>query len=137
MPTAFNPDLADFSDFCNVPTFIALMKQVARIKVCEEGTEAAAVTVIGSETTGMPGVADFHATRPFLYIISERSTGIIFFIGQYMGDITMDLPQIEIGSSAMGNPAIYDLQGRKVGIGQSSRLKKGIYIVDGKKVIIK
>ena len=137
MPTAFNPDLADFSDFCNVPTFVALMKQVARIKVCEEGTEAAAVTVIGSETTGMPGVADFHATRPFIYIISERSTGIIFFIGQYMGDITMDLPQIENGSNSMRNPAIYDLQGRKVGIGQSSRLKKGIYIVDGKKVIIK
>ena len=137
MPTAFNPDLADFSDFCNVPTYIALMKQVAKINVSEEGTEAAAVTVIGSEATGMPDYADFHATRPFLYIISERSTGIIFFIGQYMGDITMAMPQVETNKSAMGNPAIYDLQGRKVSVDQSSILKKGIYIVNGKKVIIK
>lgn len=26
------------------------------------------------------------ANRPFLYVISERSTGTIFFIGQYLGD---------------------------------------------------
>ena len=113
------------------------MKQVAKINVNEEGTEAAAVTVIGAETSGMPDIADFHATRPFIYSISERSTGIIFFIGQYMGDITMAMPQVETNKSAMGNPAIYDLQGRKVSVDQSSILKKGIYIVNGKKVIIK
>ena len=137
MPTAFILDLAEFPDFCNMPTFIGLMKQVAKINVNEEGTEAAAVTVIGAETSGMPDIADFHATRPFIYIISERSTGIIFFIGQYMGDITMAMPQVETNKSAMGNPAIYDLQGRKVSVDQSSILKKGIYIVNGKKVIIK
>ncbi len=137
MPTAFNPYLADFSDFCNAPTYIAMMKQVAKIKVSEEGTEAAAVTIIGSEATGMPGKADFHATRPFLYIISERSTGIIFFIGQYMGDITMGMPQVENSTSTMGSPAIYDLQGRQVSTAPSSRLKKGIYIADGKKFIVK
>ena len=64
------------------------MKQVAKIKLDEEGTEAAAITIIGYETTGMPRTAEFHATRPFLYIISEQSTGAIFFIGQYMGDGT-------------------------------------------------
>ena len=137
MPTAFNPDLADFSDFCNVPTYIALMKQVAKINVSEEGTEAAAVTVIGSEATGMPHYADFHATRPFLYIISERSTGIIFFIGQYMGDITMGMPQVESNTKTVKNPAIYDLQGRKVSADASSGLKKGIYVVNGKKVVVK
>lgn len=77
------------------------MKQVAKINVSEEGTEAAAVTVIGEYTTGMPDIADFHATRPFLYIISERSTGIICFIGQYMGDITMDMPQVEVNNNTM------------------------------------
>ena len=137
MPTAFNPVLADFSDFCNTPTYIALMKQVAKISVSEEGTEAAAITIIGSESTGMPDLADFHATRPFLYIISERSTGVIFFIGQYMGNITMDIPQVEMNTNTMENPAIYDLQGRKVSTDLTSGLKKGIYIVDGKKVIIK
>ena len=89
MPRAFNPNLADFTNFCNVPTFIDMMKQVAKIKLNEEGTEAAAVTIIGIFTTAMPAEpqrVNFHATRPFLYVISELSTGAIFFIGQYMGD---------------------------------------------------
>ena len=137
MTTAFNSFLADFPDFCNIPTFIGLMKQVAKIKVNEQGTEAAAVTVIGIEPTGMPDFADFHANRPFLYIISERSTGAIFFIGQYMGDITMDISQVENKTNATDNPAIYDLQGRRVGSTQSSGLKKGVYISAGKKFIIK
>lgn len=137
MSTAFNPYLADFSDFCNVPTYIELMKQVAKIKVSEEGTEAAAVTIIDETASSIPDFAEFHATRPFIYIISEQSTGTIFFIGQYMGDITADTPQVENSTKTMENPAIYDLQGRKVGTDHSSRLKKGIYIVDGKKVIVK
>jgi serpin B len=89
MPNAFDPYKAEFPDFCNVPTYIALMKQVARIKVSEEGTEAAAVTVIGMENSVTPSEpihVNFHADHPFIYIISEQSTGAIFFIGQYMGD---------------------------------------------------
>lgn len=87
MPKAFTVS-AEFPDFCNVPTYIALMKQVARIKVSEEGTEAAAVTVIGmknSVTPSEPIHVDFHADHPFIYIISEQSTGAIFFIGHYTG----------------------------------------------------
>ena len=87
MPKAFTVS-AEFPDFCNVPTYIALMKQVARIKVSEEGTEAAAVTVIGmknSVTPSEPIHVNFHADHPFIYIISEQSTGAIFFIGHYMG----------------------------------------------------
>jgi serpin B len=90
MPRAFDPGKADFSNFCNVPTYIDLMKQVAKIKLNEEGTEAAAVTVIGIEMSAMvpsePQHVQFFANRPFLYVISEQSTGAIFFIGQYMGD---------------------------------------------------
>ena len=87
MPNAFNPNLAQFPEFCNVPTYIDMMKQVARIKVNEEGTEAAAITVIFVKlANAAPRRVSFHATRPFLYIISEQSTGAIFFIGQFMGD---------------------------------------------------
>ena len=90
MPRAFDDRLAEFPHFCNVPTYIELMKQVARIKLNEEGTEAAAVTVIGmdfkSSAVSEPQHVEFHATRPFLYVISEKSTGAIFFIGQYMGN---------------------------------------------------
>ena len=88
MPKAFSP-AAEFPDFCNMSTYIGLMKQVAKIKLNEEGTEAAAVTVIGMIKTSIPSEpqhVNFHATRPFLYVISEQSTGAIFFIGQYMGD---------------------------------------------------
>ena len=89
MPRAFTP-AAEFPNFCNVPTCIGLMKQVAKIKLNEEGTEAAAVTVIGMTYTALepsePQHVNFYATRPFLYVISEKSTGAIFFIGQYMGD---------------------------------------------------
>lgn len=92
MPNAFNVALADFSNFCNVQTYIEMMKQVSKIKLDEEGTEAAAITVIASYTsTGGSDVTEprrvnFHANRPFLYVISEQSTGAILFIGQYCGD---------------------------------------------------
>jgi serpin B len=62
------------------------MKQVAKINLNEEGTEAAAVTVIGLKNEAATAPIFFNATRPFLYVISEQSTGAIFFIGQYMGD---------------------------------------------------
>ena len=91
MPNAFDPYKAEFSNFCDVPTFIGLMKQVARIKLNETGTEAAAVTVIGMNMTALepePTIRDvvLHANRPFLYVISEQTTGTIFFVGQYMGN---------------------------------------------------
>ena len=89
MPSAFSPETAEFPEFCNVPTFIGQMKQAARIKLNEEGTEAAAVTLIGDFVSAVapsePQRVQFHATRPFLYVISEQSTGAIFFIGRYMG----------------------------------------------------
>ena len=89
MPDAFDPDKAEFPDFTSKPTYISLMKQVARIKVSEEGTEAAAVTVIENALASIgetpePQHVVFHADRPFLYVISEMTTGTIFFIGQLM-----------------------------------------------------
>ena len=89
MPNAFDDLLAEFPYFCNAPTYIGLMKQVACIKLNEEGTEAAAVTVTGMYEEAIPEEpkrVNFHATRPFIYVISEQSTGAIFFIGQYLGD---------------------------------------------------
>lgn len=91
MPDAFNPKKANFHYFCNADVFIELMKQVAKIKLDEEGTEAAAITVIGIDVTAFnpnaeePKIINFHANHPFLYVISERKTGAIFFIGQYTG----------------------------------------------------
>ena len=87
MPKAFT-NAAEFPNFCNdKTTYIDLMKQVAKIKVNETGTEAAAVTVIGMnyKMAGTERHVNFHATRPFLYVISDETTGAILFIGQYTG----------------------------------------------------
>ena len=90
MVDAFSPYTADFSRFCvwsKARIYIGLMKQVAKIKLDEEGTEAAAVTVIDMKD-GSAGVDDypvFHANHPFLYVISEQKTGAVFFIGQFTG----------------------------------------------------
>ena len=83
MTDAFESGTADFSDFCETAdgVYINLLKQVAKIKVDEEGSEAAAVTVIGT----WKSYTTFNANRPFIYVISDTVTGSIFFIGRYTG----------------------------------------------------
>ena len=64
--------------------------QKAKIMVDKKGTEAAAVTVVGTEGAAMPGEeldpVLFRADKPFLYLITEKTTGAVLFIGAYMGD---------------------------------------------------
>jgi len=127
MPTAFDKDNAEFPYFCNASIFIGMMKQVAKIKLDEEGTEAAAVTIIGEYTSGMPKQAEFHANRPFLYVISEQSTGAIFFIGQYMGKVATGIVSPRIQKSTEEG-AIYNLAGQKVDASY-----KGLVIQNGRK----
>ena len=129
MSTAFTYD-ADFPYFCNVPVFISQMFQVAKINLDEQGTEAAAVTVISGDTSITPS-AKFYANRPFLYIISEQSTGAIFFIGQYMGKITMGIASPRI-QELTEDDAIYNLSGQKV-----NGSYKGLVIQNGKKMMAK
>ena len=131
MPTAFTYD-ADFPYFCNVPVFIGQMFQVAKIKLDEEGTEAAAVTVIGMVETAEPDEpVNFHATRPFLYVISEQSTGTIFFIGQYLGKVTTGVASPRI-QKPTEDGTIYNLAGQKVDASY-----KGLVIQNGRKKLIK
>lgn len=138
MPSAFNPVAADFSKMCvdnfGENIYIGLMKQMAKIKLDEQGAEAAAVTIIGYETTGMPRYATFHANRPFLYIISEQSTGVILFMGQFTGGkpSAIDVPIAEMKSEKYDD-GIYDLSGRKL----QQTPQKGLYIQNGKKVVQK
>ena len=135
-----------FLDFCYVgdneenseQCWISLMKQKAHLKLDEKGTEAAAATAIGVVNKGASHDVEFIANRPFLYIISERSTGSIFFIGQYMGDTTTGVHAMANDKKVRSNDnAVYDLQGRRVDAGDPSTLKKGIYIIGGKKKVVK
>ena len=86
--SAFDPYRADFSNMSNAGLCVSKMLQKAKIEVNEDGAKAAAITLSGFVLTcyvPTPHV-DFHATRPFLYIIREESTQSIFFIGTYCGD---------------------------------------------------
>jgi serpin B len=52
------------------------------IDVQEEGTEAAAATIVEILETSVPQTLIFRADRPFLYVIKENSTGAILFMGK-------------------------------------------------------
>jgi len=88
MPLAFDPK-ADFSAMSAYALCLSFVRQDAVIKVDEEGTEAAAIssaammknTSVGSDA---PPVI-FHANRPFVYLISESSSGAILFAGRFSG----------------------------------------------------
>ena len=87
---AFDDHLAQIPNMCDVPVYIAMMRQKAKIKVNEEGSEAAAVTVAGMDKMAMSQPkeypkATFHANRPFVYFISEASSGVILFVGKFTG----------------------------------------------------
>ncbi len=87
MPSAFNPGKADFLAMSDQASYVDFVQQDAIVKVDEEGTEAAAVTVIGVEyaAVGPTRKAVFHADHPFLYLITETSTGAVLFAGKYGG----------------------------------------------------
>ena len=87
----FDGSLAEIPNMANVHVYISMMRQKAKIKVNEEGSEAAAVTVAGitftsyiNEPVQYPK-AVFHANRPFVYVIREASSGVILFVGKFTG----------------------------------------------------
>jgi serpin B len=81
MEIAFDSDRADFSGINrDMELFISQVKHKTFVKVNEEGTEAAAATSVEMGTTSMPPV--MRVDRPFLFVIHERNSGAILFIGQ-------------------------------------------------------
>lgn len=85
MPSLFDSEKADFSLIHPARTLhLNMVKQKASIMVDEEGGEAAAVTIAGMVTDAGPShlpVVDFFVERPFIYMIREKSSGAIFFMG--------------------------------------------------------
>ena len=86
----FDGSLAEIPNMANAHVYISMMRQKAKIKVNEEGSEAAAITVAGitatyiNEPVQYPK-AVFHANRPFVYVIREASSGVILFVGKFTG----------------------------------------------------
>ena len=87
---AFDHDFAEIPNMCDMLVHIGMMRQKAAIKVNEEGSEAAAVTVAGMVVNSVGPInypkATFHANRPFVYVIRENSSGVILFVGKFTGE---------------------------------------------------
>lgn len=80
---AFDPTLADLTGMTSWPgLYVSAVVHEAWVKVDEEGTEAAAATAVIGEDTSAPEPATFHADRPFLFLIRDRVTGTLLFVGK-------------------------------------------------------
>lgn len=88
MPSSFDAGFADFKAMSDYALCLSFVQQDAIIKVDEEGSEAAVVSSAGMVPTSVgPGTrVVFHADRPFLYLITETSTGAVLFAGKYGGE---------------------------------------------------
>ena len=99
MPLAFDRDRADFSGINGLTPphrdslSLSAVVHKAFVEVNEEGTEAAAATVVGvvERASGGPRVPPlvFRADHPFLFAIRDLYSGMILFTGRVM-DPTRD-----------------------------------------------
>jgi serpin B len=83
MPTAFG-DAADFSGINGTRNlFIDQVIHQAFVKVDEKGTEAAGATAVIMKEVAAPLQRKvFNADRPFVFVIQEKDTGNILFLGR-------------------------------------------------------
>ncbi|MGA3013145.1 MAG: serpin family protein [Bacteroidales bacterium] len=88
MPLAFSPLNADFSGMCDIREHLYIKKVIhqAFIKVTEEGTEAAAATVVimKAGSARIINIKHFIADHPFIFLIKDNTTGSILFFGKLM-----------------------------------------------------
>jgi serpin B len=88
MPLAFSPLEADFSGMCDIREQLYIKKVIhqAFIKVTEEGTEAAAATVVimRAGSARIIDIKHFIADHPFIFLIKDNTTGSILFFGKLM-----------------------------------------------------
>jgi serine protease inhibitor len=85
MRAAFVPDGADFtrmSSTMGTHLFVSLLQQNTFVAIDEEGTEAAAVTIGGVGLTSAPIVMQMRVDRPYIFVIRERLSGTVLFMGK-------------------------------------------------------
>ncbi|MEO6444874.1 MAG: serpin family protein [Gemmatimonadaceae bacterium] len=85
MPTAFLEGRADFTRVSSSrgrDLYISFVKQKTFVDVNEAGTEASAVTGVGVGVTSAPIRTAVTFDRPFFFVIRERLSGTILFMGK-------------------------------------------------------
>lgn len=87
MTSAFDPLTADFSKtFSSSDVFLGSVVQKTKIEVSEQGTKAAAATIVDGEGTCAPDDEYFvRIDRPFAYAIVDLRNGYPLFIGVVHG----------------------------------------------------
>ena len=78
----FNQNTKDIKSIKGTDVFVSTIKQDARIVLDEEGTKAAAVTIVGEAETAIDPTSriNFKLDRPFIYVILD-SKDVPLFIG--------------------------------------------------------
>ncbi len=153
---AFDPEKTDFTKMSEVNRGISRIAQFSKLQVDEKGTEAAAVTIIeeptGLDLTDPEDYQDFLVDRPFYFTIQSQKNKSILFIGRVKkldgprGQVVdptaihdLSAPEMVNGASSAGQ--WYDHSGRRLSVSPASSvpsvLPKGVYIKDGKKVMVK
>ncbi|XP_037716108.1 serine protease inhibitor 88Ea [Drosophila subpulchrella] len=80
----FDQSTATFDDLTSETISIGDSKHVAKIKVDEEGSTAAAATVLFTYRSARPvEPAKFECNHPFLFVIYDRTSRAILFTGIY------------------------------------------------------
>jgi serpin B len=85
MKAAFVPDGADFTRMSTAAgnrLYVSLLQQNTFVAIDEEGTEAAAVTIVGISVTSAPVATEMRVDRPYLFVIRERLSGTVLFMGK-------------------------------------------------------
>lgn len=84
MRAAFVPGGADFTRMSTMgdQLYISLLQQNTFVAIDEEGTEAAAVTTVGISVTSAPAVTQMRVDRPYVFVIRERLSGTVLFMGK-------------------------------------------------------
>lgn len=84
MQDAFEADKADFSGMDGTrDLFITAVEHKAYVSVDEKGTEAAAATGVVVGTTSAPEqIVDLKIDRPFIFLIMDKESGTVLFMGR-------------------------------------------------------
>ena len=86
MKEAFDGSRADFTGISDQqPLFLSQVLHQASLEVNEKGTVAVAVTSVpaaGGVPAMVPFIPVFRADHPFLFLIRDRKTGTILFLGR-------------------------------------------------------
>jgi serpin B len=84
MGVAFDRQDANFRGIADQQLFISQVVHKTYLRIDEKGTEAAAATGIEVEVTSAPPSPPpvFRADHPFLFLIRDKATGAVLFLGR-------------------------------------------------------